>query len=48
MYDMIIVGGGPAGATLARMIGKRYKVLLLEKRSFAVKKTLYTINAVVD
>ncbi len=38
MYDIIIVGGGPAGATLARMIGKRYKVLLLEKRSFAVNK----------
>lgn len=39
MYDIIIVGGGPAGATLARIIGKRYKVLLLEKRSFAVNKT---------
>jgi flavin-dependent dehydrogenase len=38
MYDVIIVGGGPAGATLARMIGKRYKVLLLEKRSFADNK----------
>lgn len=38
MYDIIIAGGGPAGATLARMIGKRYKVLLLEKRSFAVNK----------
>lgn len=34
MYDVIIVGGGPAGATLARLIGKDYKVLLLEKRNF--------------
>lgn len=34
MYDVIIVGGGPAGATLARLIGKKYKVLLLEKRNF--------------
>ena len=34
MYDIIIVGGGPAGATLARLICKRYKVLLLEKRTF--------------
>ena len=34
MYDIIIVGGGPAGATLARLVGNRYKVLLLEKRSF--------------
>jgi flavin-dependent dehydrogenase len=34
MYDVIIVGGGPAGATLARLIGRRLKVLLLEKRTF--------------
>ena len=34
MYDVIIVGGGPSGATLARLIGKKFKVLLLEKRSF--------------
>ncbi|HYF82420.1 MAG TPA: FAD-binding protein [Clostridia bacterium] len=32
MYDVIIVGAGPAGATLARLIGKRYKVLMLDKR----------------
>ena len=32
MYDVIIVGAGPAGATLARMIGNRYKVLLVDKR----------------
>ena len=38
MYDVIIVGGGPAGATLARLIGKDYKVLLLEKRDFTGKK----------
>ncbi len=35
MYDIIIAGGGPAGATLARLTGKRYKVLVLEKRTFA-------------
>lgn len=34
MYDVIIVGGGPAGATLARLIGKDYKVLVLERRDF--------------
>ncbi len=34
MYDIAIVGGGPAGATLARLAGSKYKVLLLEKRSF--------------
>ncbi len=34
MYDIAIVGGGPAGTTLARLVGNRYKVLVLEKRSF--------------
>jgi len=34
MYDIVIVGGGPAGSTLARLVGDRYRVLLLEKRSF--------------
>lgn len=34
MYDIAIVGGGPAGSTLARLVGSKYKVLLLEKRSF--------------
>lgn len=32
MYDVAIVGAGPAGATLARLIGQRYRVLLIEKR----------------
>lgn len=35
MYDIAIIGGGPAGATLARLAGKSYKVLLLEKRTFS-------------
>ncbi|HBE79877.1 MAG TPA: FAD-binding protein [Firmicutes bacterium] len=34
MYDIAIIGGGPAGATLARLIGQKYKVLLLERRTF--------------
>ena len=34
MYDMIIVGAGPAGATLARGLGRRYRVLLVDKRNF--------------
>jgi geranylgeranyl reductase len=34
MYDVTIIGGGPAGATLARLIGSKYKVLLLERRTF--------------
>ncbi len=32
MYDVVIVGAGPAGSTLARLIGDKYKVLLIDKR----------------
>ncbi len=32
MYDIVIVGAGPAGATLARLLGKRLKVLIIDKR----------------
>lgn len=32
MYDVAIIGAGPAGATLARLIGSQLKVLLVDKR----------------
>jgi geranylgeranyl reductase len=32
MYDIAIIGAGPAGATLARLTGKKYKILLIDKR----------------
>ncbi len=32
MYDLIIIGAGPAGATLARLLGAKRSVLLLESR----------------
>jgi geranylgeranyl diphosphate/geranylgeranyl-bacteriochlorophyllide a reductase len=32
MYDITIIGGGPAGATLARLLAGRHKVLLLDKQ----------------
>jgi len=32
MYDFIIAGAGPGGSTLARLLGKNFKVLLLEKK----------------
>lgn len=31
MYDIAIIGAGPAGATLARLLGKQFRVLLLER-----------------
>lgn len=35
MYDIAIVGAGPAGATLARLVGERYRTLLIDKRRLA-------------
>ncbi len=32
MYDITIIGAGPAGSTLARLIAKTHKVLLIDKR----------------
>ena len=32
MYDIAIVGSGPAGANIARLIGNKYKILLIDKR----------------
>lgn len=32
MYDIAIVGAGPAGSTLARLLGSRYRVLLADRR----------------
>ncbi|MCQ4937118.1 FAD-binding protein [Anaerotignum propionicum] len=31
-YDILIIGGGPAGATLARLLPKRYRVILIDKK----------------
>jgi flavin-dependent dehydrogenase len=33
MYDIAIIGAGPAGSTLARLIEGKYKVLLIDKRN---------------
>jgi geranylgeranyl reductase len=35
MYDVIIVGAGPAGSTLARLLPKTYKILLVDKRKIS-------------
>ena len=34
MYDVCIIGAGPAGSTLARMLGGRMRVLLADARPF--------------
>lgn len=35
MYDVVIVGAGPAGATLARLVGKHRRTLLVERGATA-------------
>ncbi|MGD0899968.1 MAG: hypothetical protein ABR915_19205, partial [Thermoguttaceae bacterium] len=32
MFDLAIIGAGPAGATLARLLGDRYRILLVDRR----------------
>jgi flavin-dependent dehydrogenase len=44
MYDVVIVGAGPAGSMLARLIGTTHRVLLLEKR-VAVRPSTMTSGA---
>lgn len=41
MRDVIIIGGGPAGSTLARLIGKERNVLLIDKKSRDENKTTF-------
>jgi flavin-dependent dehydrogenase len=38
MYDIAIIGSGPAGVNLARLIGNKYKILLLDKRGLDQEK----------
>lgn len=33
MYDIVIIGAGPAGSTLVRMLDKKYKILIVDKRN---------------
>lgn len=35
MFDLAIIGAGPAGSTLARLVGRSYRVLLVDKRAFS-------------
>ncbi|HEY8422043.1 MAG TPA: FAD-binding protein [Thermoclostridium sp.] len=38
-YDIAIIGAGPAGCTLARLLDKNYKVLLLDKRDILAENS---------
>ncbi|MEI7884975.1 MAG: FAD-binding protein [Clostridia bacterium] len=39
MFDIIIIGAGPAGTTAARMLGEKYKVAILDQRTFKATAT---------
>lgn len=46
MYDVIIIGAGPSGSNLARLISKYpLKVLILEKRIFSYAAPEYRVKA---
>lgn len=34
MYDIVIIGAGPAGSNLARLLDQKYRVLLVDRRKF--------------
>jgi flavin-dependent dehydrogenase len=40
MHDLAIIGAGPAGATLARLLGDRYRMLLVDKRHGRLRRAL--------
>lgn len=42
MYDVCIVGAGPAGATLARLLAPRYRVLLADRRRLDLPASVAT------
>jgi flavin-dependent dehydrogenase len=42
MFDVAIIGTGPAGAALARMLGAHYRVLAIDKRPFDRPSTALT------
>lgn len=44
MYDIVIIGAGPAGAIFAQLIDKRYKVCIIDKRDLANENTSNTLN----
>ena len=41
MYDIAIIGAGPAGATIARLLGEKYKILIIDKRRSETGETAF-------
>ncbi len=33
MYDIVIIGAGPSGSTLARLLSNKYKILIIDQRN---------------
>ena len=44
MYDLIIIGAGPAGATLARLLGGKRKVLLADARPLDAPPRVFNVK----
>ena len=44
MYDLIIIGAGPAGASLARLLGGKRKVLLADARPLDAKPRSFSLE----
>lgn len=44
MYDIAIVGSGPAGSNLARLVGDKYKVLLIDRRDLEEENPKNSLN----
>ena len=38
MYDIAIIGLGPAGATVSRLLSKKYKILALDRKNSNMAK----------
>jgi len=38
LYDIAIIGLGPAGATLARLLDRKYKVVAIDKKYSRITK----------
>ena len=34
IYDIVVIGGGPAGSVFSKFINNKYKVLLLDRRDY--------------